>query len=147
MSKKILFLVLFILIGLGGAYFVREYYKDRLDIYSGDLNVAKDRKILNHFFIIHDKEPIYVDLILTKEQSLEFGENLKKSPDFHLLSLSNKKVEYIFHLREDGKRDFVYDVNSSELKAIFMPHIQKTDENRTIINLLPLTPNEVKKIK
>jgi hypothetical protein len=147
MSKKIVFLSLFIVIAVGGSYFAKEYFKDRLDLYKADLSLKNKTKQLSDFFVKHDKESVYVELILTPRQNVEFNKSIQNSPNFHIKSLSNKKFEYIFHIREDGKREFVYDVKTKELKGIFMPHIQKTEEGITIINLLPLTPNEVKKIK
>jgi len=147
MSKKIIFLLVLAIIVFAGGYFAKEYFKDRLDAYRADLSLKSKSKQLSNFFIKHDKESVYVELVLTDKQNDEFNQSIQNSPNFHIKSLSNKKFEYIFHIREDGKREFVYDDKTKELKGIFMPHIQKTEDDITIINLLPLTPNEVKKIK
>ncbi len=150
MRKKILWIIVVVLLAIGGLLWLQQYYAG-LKRYEIDLKHPQNVEKFNKFLFKHDREFVILTIMIDDKMKKEIKEGLKRSPDilFHAQDPENKhkKILYIIHSREDGRKEFIFDAAKGKLEGVFKSFRQVDPKGEIRIHLIAINPAELKQKK
>ncbi len=147
MSSRVKSWIVIVLIIAIGLVAIRHYISNKIPTLQVDLGTKKGAVVLREFLKSHDRQSVFIDLVLRPQQNRDFANELNQSNRITIKDNLDPHLSYRFLVREDGKRDFLYDEKRANLRAVVAVYLpKKGDENRTI-ELNVLSPKDIKMLQ
>ncbi len=147
MSSRVKSWIVIVSIIAVGLFVIRHYVSNKIPTLQVDLGTKKGALVLREFLKSHDRESVFIDVTLRPKQNRAFARDLNQSNRITIQDNLDPHLSYRFLVREDGKREFVYDEKKANLKAVVMVYLHHAKQKNQIIELNILSPADIKALQ